>query len=72
MKNMHYANVIIIKCRIAGKFWREKFSEILEKTNDFRKYISENSVLVVLRDGSLEVPHAEVMRYNKYLFRIFA
>ena len=26
--------------RIAGNFQREKFSEISEKTNDFRKYIS--------------------------------
>jgi len=27
---------------------------------------------VVFRDGSLEVPHAEVMQYNEYLFRMFA
>jgi len=41
--------------RIAGNFWREKFSEILEKTNDFQIFF----VLVVFRDSSLEVPHAE-------------
>jgi len=28
-------NNFIAKYCIAGKFWREKFSEISEKTNDF-------------------------------------
>jgi len=31
-----------------GKFWREKFLEISEKTNDFQKYISKNSLLMYL------------------------
>ena len=30
----------IASYRIVGNFRREKFSEISEKTNDFRKYIS--------------------------------
>ena len=39
--------------------------------------IYENIFLAILcsvafRDGSLEVPHAEVTRYNEYLFRMFA
>jgi len=33
--------------RIAGKFWREKFLEISEKTNDFRKYFSAYSLFLL-------------------------
>ena len=44
---------------IAGNFWRVKFLEILEITDDIQNYISEYSLFLYLEnrilDGSLEV-----------------
>ena len=56
---------------IAGNFWREKFLEISEKTDDFQIYISKHSLFLYyfyIRDGSLEVPHAKATQYNNNLF----
>jgi len=56
----------------SGNFQREKFLEILEKTYDFRKYISEMFfVLVAFRNGSLEyLKLKQCNSYNGYLFRM--
>jgi len=34
--------------------------------------IFSNILVLIFRDGSLEVPHAEATLYNEYLFRVFA
>ena len=44
---------------------------ILEKADDFRKYISEYPLFFIIdmnRDGSLEVPQAKATRYDDNLF----
>jgi len=46
--------------------------EILGKTDNFQKIYFQIFFVLVFRDGSLEVPHAEATSYNKNLFRMFA
>ena len=44
---------------------------ILEKADDFGKYISKYSLFFIIdinRDGSLEVPQAKATRYDDNLF----
>ena len=45
----YHGDGIYLKYRIAGNFWREKFSEISEISLDFRKYISETCFMALLK-----------------------
>ena len=49
--NFPQPSIPALDYRITGNFWREKFSEILEKNNDFWKYISSYSLFLYLEIG---------------------